>query len=120
MASRGEDTCAKNSDRQAQIRALNDRLRTAHRGGQMAATQGVCSLGIGVVPLILKAVSEFAGFTPDNDPYGEHDFGALWVVGHHIYWKIDYYDRDLIYGSPDPANPEVTTRVLTIMLASEY
>ena len=72
------------------------------------------------MPLILKAVSEFSDFTPDNDPYGEHDFGALNVEGHRIYFKIDYYDRDLIYGSPDPANPEVTTRVLTIMLASEY
>lgn len=120
MASRGEDTDARNSDRQAQTRALNDRPRAVHRGGQMAATQGVCSLGIGVVTLILKAVSEFADFTPDNDPYGEHDFGTLWVEGHHIYWKIDYYDRDLIHGSPDPANPEVTTRVLTIILASEY
>tara|TARA_Y100000815_G_C12948051_1_gene351839 strand:- start:59 stop:265 length:207 start_codon:yes stop_codon:yes gene_type:complete len=68
----------------------------------------------------MKAVAEFNDFTSDNDPYGEHDFGTLTVGGRRINWKIDYYDNDLKYGSPDPADPSVTTRVLTIMLASEY
>lgn len=106
--------------RTAKIRELNDRLRSTHRGGQMVATEGVCSLSSGIVPLILEAVAGFADFSIDNDPYGEHDFGALTVAGHRINWKIDYYDRDLKYGSPDPADPRATTRVLTIMLASEY
>jgi hypothetical protein len=55
-----------------------------------------------------------------NDPYGEHDFGALTVEDRKIFFKIDYYDRALAGGSPDPADPRVTTRVLTIMLAEEY
>ncbi|MEQ1708542.1 MAG: DUF3768 domain-containing protein [Terricaulis sp.] len=34
--------------------------------------------------------------------------------------EIDCYNKSLRYGSDDPADPAVTTRVLTIMLASEY
>lgn len=102
------------------IAQLNDQLRCHARGGQVAITSGVMNLGPGVVPLVLEAVRSFNQFSPDNDPYGERDFGALTVLGHRIFWKIDYYDRNLQFGSPDPADPAVTTRVLTIMLAGEY
>ena len=57
------------------------------------------------------------GFTPRSDPYGEHDFDAFELDGRKLFWKIDIYDADERYGSPDPA---VTSRVLTIMLAEEY
>jgi Protein of unknown function (DUF3768) len=66
------------------------------------------------------AISAFEGFTRDNDPYGEHDFGSVEVPGHVIFFKIDYYDLDLLHHSPDPADPAVTRRVMTIMLADEY
>jgi hypothetical protein len=62
----------------------------------------------------------FDSFTPDNDPYGEHDFGAFEHEGQRIFWKIDYYAPDMEHGSEDPADPKQTVRVLTIMLASEY
>lgn len=61
-----------------------------------------------------------AEFCTDNDPYGEHDFGAFEHGSETIGWKIDAYDRSLHYGSPDPADPSVTTRVLTILLMSEW
>ncbi len=67
-----------------------------------------------------EAVWQFSDFTTENEPHGEHDCALMTAGGERIIWKIDYYDRELKHGSPDPADPEVTTRVLTIMLASEY
>ncbi|MDA9136454.1 DUF3768 domain-containing protein [Ascidiaceihabitans sp.] len=72
------------------------------------------------VDAILRQVQLFDAFTPDNDPYGEHDFGAIRYQGQTIFWKIDYYDLDLQMHSPDPSDETVTARVLTIMLAEEY
>ena len=102
------------------IAQLNDQLRCHARGGQVAITSGILDLGPGAAQLVWDAVRSFDQFSPDNDPYGEHDFGAITVLGHKVLWKIDYYDRNLQFGSPDPADPDVTTRVLTIMLAKEY
>ena len=62
----------------------------------------------------------FEAFEAGDDPPGEHDFGALTVRGRRVLFKLDYYDTELAAGSPDPADPAVTTRVLTVMLASEH
>jgi len=122
MDSHEQDSFAQKleAERIGKIRTLNDELRRCRRGGHMFVTQGVISLGDGIVPQVIILVTQFEDFTPENDPHGEHDFAALTVIGHRINWKIDYYDRNMEYGSPDPADPRVTTRVLTIMLASEY
>ena len=69
---------------------------------------------------IREKVEMFDAFTPESDPHGERDFGSFEHAGERIVWKIDYYDRALKYGSEDPSDPSKTTRVLTIMLASEY
>ena len=55
-----------------------------------------------------------------NDPHGEHDFGSFEIDDRKVFWKIDCYDAAMEFGSEDPADPSKTTRVLTIMLASEY
>ncbi len=68
----------------------------------------------------VAAVRSFDQFTKDNDPYGEHDCALFTLNGTRVMWKIDYYDSTLAYGSEDPADPEVTHRVLTVLLASEY
>jgi hypothetical protein len=69
---------------------------------------------------LLRRVAEFTEFKADNDPYGEHDFGKIEIEGESYFWKIDCYDKSLESGSPDPSDPAVTTRVLTIMRADEY
>jgi hypothetical protein len=45
---------------------------------------------------------------------------GLEVNGTMIFFKIDYYDQTLKSQSPEPTNPAVTERVMTIMLADEY
>ncbi|QGP79591.1 DUF3768 domain-containing protein [Sphingobium sp. CAP-1] len=102
------------------IRALNDELRGFRRGGYVTITSGIQALGQAALQAILHKVAAFDAFEGDNDPHGEHDFGALDHEGSHVFFKIDYYDKQLEHGSPDPADPHVTARVLTIMLALEY
>ena len=70
------------------------------------------------VPGLVQAVRDSDDFNPDNDPYGEHDFGALSWHDERVFWKIDYYDQQLQYGC-DPRDPD-GQRLLTILLASEY
>lgn len=106
--------------RKLRVRQLNDDLRRTMTGGQVMITQGVEALGLMAVSTILRAVRHFDEFSAANDPYDEHDFGALTSAGQRVFWKIDYYDNQLEFGSPDPADPHVTARVITIMLASEY
>ena len=109
------------TDRSLRIRALNDAFRAAGPvAGDWMITCGVDALGPDFVLAALVKVRTFGCFSEDNDPYGEHDFGSLELAGHMLFWKIDTYALDLLHGSDDPANPAITRRVLTLMLASEY
>ena len=83
-------------------------------------TLGIQALGVEGVARVLAAVAAFDAFTGDNDPYGEHDCAILAVDGIEVLFKIDYYDRDLVYHSPNPSDPTVTQRVMVVMLAAEY
>lgn len=104
----------------ARIRELNDQLRVTGRGGVIVMTYGIAGLGGSLVATIFKAVSEFNQFSEDNDPWGEHDCALLTVEGVKVLWKIDYYDRQRRFHSPNPADPKVTVRVMTVMRADEY
>lgn len=104
----------------ARIRELNDVLRTTWLTGQVLMTQGIRHLPDELQSRIAEAVQTFADFTPDNDPHGEHDFGAFTIETRKVFWKIDYYAPDMMHGSENPADPAKTRRVLTIMLAEEY
>ena len=102
------------------IRLLNDNFRTTFMGGRIVTTAGVAELPLDVKAHVLLQVQRFADFNADNDPHGEHDFGSFEIGGVTFFFKIDYYSPDLDGGSEDPAVPDKTTRVLTIMRADEY
>lgn len=121
MNSHDEDVRPESEDeRVAKIRVLNDQLRTGVGQGDLFVTPGIIDLGNGAVVEILMLVRHFDQFDEGNDPYGEHDFGAVTYRGEQVLWKIDYYDTSLMFGSDDPANAAITRRVLTVMLAREY
>lgn len=103
------------------IRELNDRFRCHGIGrGSIMVTPCVQEKGTDFVVAAIQAVRSFDDFSRENDPWGEHDFGAVEVGGKRIFFKLDYYDLSLECGSENPANEGCTHRVLTIMLAEEY
>jgi len=102
------------------IAALNDRLRKYGIGGRIMMTPGIAALEQSAIFDIVQAIRNFDSFTEENDPYGEHDFGFVQIAQHSVFWKLDYYDDSLSMHSPDKADPNVTVRVMTIMLADEY
>ena len=102
------------------IRELNDRFRTTMTGGRVMMTAGVDALPSDVKAMVIRRVAAFSDFNADNDPHGEHDFGSFTLSNRKFFFKLDYYDSAMEFGSEDPADPAKTTRVLTLMLAEEY
>jgi hypothetical protein len=102
------------------IRTLNDELRKNISRGRALITAGVAALGPKAVGRIIETVEVFDDFCHANDPHQEHDFGSFDTDGHTIFFKIDCYDSTMTQHSPDTADPTVTERVITIMLASDY
>ncbi|RWO81056.1 DUF3768 domain-containing protein [Mesorhizobium sp.] len=108
------------TDKAPEIRHLNDAFRRSFIGGHVLLTSGVAALDETQRRALLRSVRAFEAFDSDNDPFAEHDFGAIDLEGSRFFWKIDYYGPDMESGSPDPSNPEVTRRALTVMRAEEY
>ena len=102
------------------IRALNDELRHNLTTGTAFLTTGVAALGAEAVARIVKTIAVYDDFCHANDPFEEHDFGAFEADGQTIFFKIDYFDKTLSHHSPDPGDPSITERLITIMLAEEY
>ncbi|MDE0423537.1 MAG: DUF3768 domain-containing protein [Candidatus Poribacteria bacterium] len=90
-----------------------------NKGGRCSVTQGVHSLPPDALMAVLLAVRNYDTFDPEDDPYGEHDFGVIELPNlPKIYWKIDYYeDANMEFGTEDRLN---AYRVLMVMLADEY
>ena len=102
------------------VRDLNDQLRKFGKGGMVVMTGGIAAHEVQAVNDIFKAIAAYDAFTDDNDPWGEHDCAVLTAIGVKVMFKIDYFDRSRTFHSPNPADPKVTTRVMTVMLADEY
>jgi Protein of unknown function (DUF3768) len=122
-------------ERAERIAQLNDLARKAMGVScNVLVTSGFQALDEADQSHVRELVETFDAFTKDNDPYGERDFGAIYQSAdglwnterpangeqERVFWKLDYYDHDLKYGSDDPTDPRKTRRVLTIMLAEEY
>lgn len=115
--------------RTAIIRSLNDRFRQTFTGGAVVITAGIAALDEATQQRIFAAVQAFDAFNKDNDPWGEHDFGAVEIdcclpgsarTWQRVFFKLEYFDLTRAMHSEDPADPIKTERVMTIMLASEY
>lgn len=115
-------TILEGDKRIAAIRDLNDDFRrdARPRSGHVVVTRSVNAFGPGFAFAAYDAVRKFDAFNDDNDPHAEHDFGSFEIEGRQLFWKIDYYDKEMEHGSDDPADPDKTTRVITIMLAEDY
>ncbi|MEM7220012.1 MAG: DUF3768 domain-containing protein [Pseudomonadota bacterium] len=112
-----------NDEKTRTIQRLNDEFRYSggKKGhGRLMITEGVFALPLETQFAIVAKVQAYSDFNEGNDPYGEHDFGTVSHKGAKVFWKFDYYNRYMSAGSEDPADPEATSRVLTIMLAREY
>ena len=104
----------------AKIAARNDALRRDRLGGHVVMTAAVAGLSPDILTAAILAMRWFDAFTPDNDPYAEHDFGSFEHGGERFMFKIDTYaDASLTCGAEDPLGANVV-RVLTLMLASDY
>ena len=89
------------------IAALNHAARKSFSGCRVYMTPGVHALY--QTQAIAARVQAYDDFNERNDPCGET-----------IFWKIEYYDLDFQMHSLDPSDPNITARVLTIMLGHEY
>ena len=113
------------ADRSETIALLNDRARIGlDRAARITFTRNCLAtfcdpdtIGIAVIQSQLLAAFRDCAFSDDSP---ERDFAVIEFRGRKVWLKIDYYDRELCYGSDDPADASVTTRVVTILLPEDY
>ena len=88
--------------------------------GQFVMTRGVAALGPDAQLALTRRVASFDAFNADSDPHGWHEMGVIDFDGTTTWFRLDLYDVDYQYGSPEPSDPAQTRRVLTLLLPSEY
>jgi hypothetical protein len=114
------------ADRSSRIAELNDRCRQGLDSEARIVVTAACLAalaGAGGLDDELRAQAELLAavrlyrFTPEDG--ADHRRGEVVVRGRIIRFVIDYYDRSLEWGSEDPADPDVTMRVMTILLPED-
>lgn len=95
-------------------RDLNDAFRKTFVGGIVVIERDLAGMKPEVKARVMEAVRDYTGFDSENDPDGDHRSGAVKIGLDQFSWKIEYYNRTLSNPSVDPADPNVTARVLTI------
>ena len=112
-------------DRIETIARLNDRARhgldpTARivfTRNCLGAFCGPDTVDVVMVQAQLLGAFRRCSFSPDSP---ERDFAAITFRDRKVWLKIDCYDGALEFGSDDPADASVTTRVITILLPEDY
>ncbi len=112
-------------DRAEAIARLNDRARrgldpTARIVFTRNCLAIFCDLdtfGVVVVQAQLLAAFRNCSFAEDSP---ERDFTEVLFRDRRVWLKVDCFDKSLEYGSPDPADAALTTRVVTILLPEDY
>jgi Protein of unknown function (DUF3768) len=97
-------------DRRATIIALNDQLRTTFKGGRVQITPSVYQLDDRLRGRALSVLARYNKFAADS----EHDWGTFIFAGFSFEWRIEYRGKDVTSISCDPADPDKTSRVLTL------
>lgn len=114
------------TDRVSRIAALNDRVRLGlDRNGRIVVTATCLATLAGNGGLVSEALAQAEllaalrryAFSPVDG--AERARGEFALRGTTVRFTIDYYDLSLEWGSPDPADAAVTTRLLTIMLPGD-
>jgi len=101
----------------ARIRELNDAFRQSFQPDQVVLTSGVARLPN--LMSLIRQVKSYDTFRPEDDPYGEHDFGSLTFEDQKVFWQIQYFNKDCTAGAEDPASDEAR-RIMFVLLDCEY
>lgn len=114
------------TDQLSRIAALNDRVRQGLDPKARIVITAACVAALaegGGPDDMLRSQAELlmaidrCVFAPDE--CDERRRGEVLFRGRPIRFAIDYYDSSLEWGSEDPADPEIATRVMTIMLPED-
>lgn len=106
-----------------QVAELNDRFRKGDFSlGMLSMSPKVEALSNQEKQTLLQAVGKVDNFieTKATNSSKLHEFG---LVTHHeteYIWEIDYCDKQLKSISPNPADPNCTSRILTLMRIDEF
>jgi len=94
---------------------LNDQFRATFKGGRVQMSRSFYELEPQLRGRALWVLSKCKKFADDS----EHDWGTFIFGGYAFEWRIEYRSAAGAGLSPDPANPDLTFRVLTLEVVAD-